>query len=222
MDIMEAIRNRHAVRSYTDAKISGAVLSALGAEIDRCNREGGLNIQLITNEPDAFGGFMARYGKFSNVKNYIAMVGKKGKQLDEKVGYYGEQLVLKATALGLNSCWVGLTFSKGKTACKVESDETLRCVISIGYGQTQGVQHKNKPMEALCRIQGDMPDWFRSGMEAAMLAPTAVNQQKFLLTLSGGNSVRAETAGGFYSKVDLGIVKYHFEIGAGINNFRWA
>ena len=66
-----------------------------------------------------------------------------------------------------------------------------------------------------------MPDWFRKGMEAAQLAPTAVNQQKFLFTLSDGNTVTAKAIGGFYDKVDLGIVKYHFEIGAGKENFSW-
>ena len=75
-------------------------------------------------------------------------------------------------------------------------------------------------MEALCKTDREMPAWFRSGMEAALLAPTATNQQKFLLTLDG-NAVQAEATGGFYSKVDLGIVKYHFEIGAGTDHFTW-
>ena len=69
-------------------------------------------------------------------------------------------------------------------------------------------------MSELCRVQGDMPEWFRNGMEAAMLAPTAVNQQKFLFTLDD-DIVTAERTGGMYSLVDLGIVKYHFEIGSG-------
>ena len=47
------------------------------------------------------------------------------------------------------------------------------------------------------------------------------NQQKFLITLSG-DKVSAKSAGGFYSKVDSGIVKKHFEIGAGESNFIWA
>jgi hypothetical protein len=87
-------------------------------------------------------------------------------------------------------------------------------VLALGYGATQGVPHRSKPMEALCRVDGAMPDWFRAGMEAAMLAPTAVNQQKFLITLSGDRA-EAKSLGGFYSMVDLGIVRYHFEIGSG-------
>ena len=68
-----------------------------------------------------------------------------------------------------------------------------------------------------------MPDWFRAGVEAAMTAPTAINQQKFMLTLMrDGATVKAAAGLGPYAKMDLGIVKYHFEIGAGDHPFRWA
>ena len=65
-----------------------------------------------------------------------------------------------------------------------------------------------------------MPDWFKSGVEAELLAPTAMNQQKFLFSFDG-NRVSAKAGMGFYTKVDLGIVKYHFEVGAGTENFEW-
>lgn len=220
MEILEAIRRRHAVRQYTDRPIPAEVLAELREETAACSREGGLHIQLAADEPEAFQGIMARYGKFKGVRNYLALVGPKGPKLDEKVGYYGERLVLKAVQLGLDSCWVALTFRRGKCRCTVAPGEKLVCVIALGYGTTHGVPHKSKPMEALCRVDGEMPAWFRAGMEAALLAPTAVNQQKFRLTLDG-DSVRADAAGGPYSRVDLGIVKYHFEIGAGRDHFTW-
>ena len=152
------------------------------------------------------------------MRNYLALVGPKG--ADEKLGYYGERLVLKATQLGLDTCWVALTFRKGKCPVAVAPGEKLVCVAALGYGQTHGVPHKSKSLSEVCRAEGDLPDWFRSGVEAALLAPTATNQQKFLLTLEG-DAVRAESTGGFYSKVDLGIVKYHFEVGAGRDHFTW-
>lgn len=101
-----------------------------------------------------------------------------------------------------------------------EKTEKLVCVLSLGYGMTQGVEHKSKPLKAVCRTDGLMPDWFKAGMAAGLLAPTAMNQQRFLFTLLG-DTVKAEAKGGFYSKVDLGIAKYHFEIGAGRSSFRW-
>lgn len=125
MDIMEAVHARHSVRSYTDKPIEGETLEALEKTIDECNRESGLHIQLIRNEPMAFGGGLAHYGKFEGVKNYLALVGKKDRQLDEKCGYYGEKIVLAAQMLGLNTCWVGLTFKKVPNASRLQTEKSL-------------------------------------------------------------------------------------------------
>lgn len=215
MDISEAIKERHSVRAYTDKKIEGEVLLALENKIAEINGESGLNVQLVLNEEKAFGGRMAHYGKFSGVKNYIAMVGKKGADLSEKVGYYGQKLVLFAQTLGLNTCWVALTYKKVKTAYKIEEGEKLALVIAIGYGATQGVPHKSKSINAVSNAGEDSPEWFVNGVKAALLAPTATNQQKFFFTLKDGE-VTAKPGLGFYAKVDLGIVKYHFELGSGV------
>lgn len=222
MTTLEAIKKRHSVRNYLNRKIDEELVAKLQSEIDTCNQESGLHIQMVIDEPKAFGGFMAHYGKFSGVQNYIALVGRKSDDLDEKIGYYGERLALAAQTLGLNTCWVALTFGKGiaKSRCQIDKGEKLVCVLTLGYGQTQGVAHKSKDMKNLCRATGEMPKWFLNGMEAAMMAPTATNQQKFFISLNG-TRVSVKTAGGFYSKVDLGIVKYHFEIGAGVDNFKW-
>lgn len=219
MNLSEAMNERHSVRQYTDRPLNEAAISALRQEIDACNKESGLHIQLVTNEPKAFDGFMAHYGKFSGVTNYIAMIGRKGPTLDEKCGYYGERLVLLAQQLGLNTCWVAMTYSKIKTAFEVRSGEKLCIVIAIGYGQTQGVPHKSKAFGEVA--QGDAPDWFQKGVEAALLAPTAMNQQKFMFTQKD-NRVSVKAGMGFYAKIDLGIVKYHFEAGAGKDGWEWS
>lgn len=221
MNCTEAMKERHSVRQYINQPISTEAVSALQAEIDVCNRESGLHIQLVTNEPKAFDGFMAHYGKFSGVTNYIALIGKKGSRLDETCGYYGERLVLKAQELGLNTCWVAMTYSKIKTAFTVGPGEKLCVVIALGYGKNQGIPHKSKAISEVAKVEGKMPDWFKNGIEAALLAPTAMNQQKFMFALNG-NIVSVKAGMGFYTKLDLGIVKYHFEVGAGKDNFEWA
>ncbi len=221
MELINAMEQRHSVRRYTQKPIDENTLSQLQAEIDDCNKQGDLHIQLVTNEPCAFDGFMAHYGKFNGVKNYIVLVGKKSSDLDEKCGYYGERLVLKAQQLGLNTCWVALTYKKIKGAFCVNDGEKLTVVIAVGYGETQGVAHKSKSPEQISNISQNSPEWFKRGVKAAMLAPTAMNQQKFMLT-NNGEQVCAKAKTAFYSKVDLGIVKYHFELGAGKENFKWA
>ena len=220
MNLTEAMKERHSVRQYRNQPLSAEAVSAMRAEIDTCNQESGLHIQLVMDEPKAFDGFMAHYGKFSGVRNYIALIGKKDSELDEKCGYYGERLVLKAQQLGLNTCWVAMTYSKVKTAFSIDEGEKLCVVISIGYGETQGIPHKSKTVSEVVKTDGEMPDWFKSGVEAALLAPTAMNQQKFMFMLDG-NKVTVKAGKGFYTKLDLGIVRYHFEIGAGKDVFQW-
>ena len=220
MDLMEAIKARHSVRSYSDREIEPEKMRILTDKIDAINKENGLHFQLITGEPKAFDGFMAHYGKFSGVTNYFALIGKKSADLSEKCGYYGEQLVLLAQQLSLNTCWVAISYSKVKSAYKIDAGEKLVIVISLGYGNTQGKPHKSKtPAEV---SKADAPaDWFTAGIEAALLAPTAMNQQKLSFEKKG-DKVSAAAGTGFYSKVDLGIAKLHFEIGAGTENFKWA
>ena len=222
MTELEAIRARHSVRQYLNKPLKPDELAVLRAEVASCNQESGLHIQMVTNEPKAFEGTMARYGKFSGVQNYFALVGKAGPDLQEKCGYWGERLVLKAQSMGLNTCWVALTFTKVKSAYTLGTGEKLAAVIALGHGATQGVPHKSKPMEELAKAEGPMPDWFRAGMEAVLLAPTAVNQQKFLFTLEADGRVSAQPGHAFYVKMDLGIAKYHFEVGAGKENVQWA
>lgn len=226
MTLQEAITARHSVRKYIDKEIPADIVTALQDKIAEYNKVGNLNIQLVLNETRAFTGMLS-YGSFSGVRNYFVMVGKKGADLDERVGYYGEQLVLLAQTLGLNTCWVGLSYRKVPEAYNVGKDEKLACMIALGYGETQGVSHKIKTIEQVSNASDLTPAWFKRGVEAALLAPTAVNQQKFSFEYVGMSNnrhlVRAKK--GFsmigYTQMDLGIAKYHFEIGAGKVNFDW-
>ncbi len=215
----EWMRARHAVRNYVNHPIEQEKVDILRQAIARINRQQGLHIQLFTEEPEAFNANAPHYGQFTGCRNYFAMVGPK--DADEAIGYYGEELVLLAQSLGLNTCWVALTFRKNAVAVDTEVDEKLHVVIALGYGETQGVPHKSKDAAAVSNLEEDSPAWFRAGVEAALLAPTAINQQKFSFTLKG-RRVRARTKLTFYGRMDLGIAKLHFELGAGKENFDWA
>lgn len=205
MQMLDLMKERHSVRQYSDKKIEGDVKSKLNKYVASINEESGLSMQIFYNEPNCFNSMLAHYGKFSNVKNYIAIVGKKEEQ--EKAGYYGEKLVLKCQELGLNTCWVALTH--GKVNVQTKPQQKLFILIALGYGTNTGVAHKSKPIKELCK-EDAYPEWFMKGMEAVSLAPTAMNQQKFMFEIKNGQ-VYAKALRGFYSKIDLGIVKYHFE-----------
>ena len=222
MDLLQAIKVRHSVRQYTDMPVEQSKAERLGSLISECNAGGGLHFQSVLNEPKAFNGFMAKYGKFSGVRNYIALVGKKGDGEEEKVGYFGAKIMLFAQTLGLNTCWVAMTYKKIKTAFSVDKGEKLYGVIAFGYGKTQGVSHKIKSAGEVSESKvKNVPEWFTDGVNAALYAPTAMNQQKFKFTLNLDGSVSATTKGGFYTKTDLGIAKYFFELGANGNPVKW-
>ena len=228
MTLQEAIQARHSVRHYKEQPLTAADAHALEEKIACLNREGQLHIQLIQNEPKAFLGPLARYGKFSGVSNYLVMAGKQADDLDERIGYYGEQLVLFAQTIGLNTCWVGLSYTKIPGTYVLDEGEKIACFIAIGYGETQGVKHKIKRIDQVSNVSDDSPEWFRRGVDAALLAPTAINQQKFsfhLLPAQEGQPARVLAKRHFslvgYTQMDLGIARYHFEIAAGIENFQW-
>jgi nitroreductase len=263
MDINEAIEKRHSIRSYTDRPITGEVEKELRDLIAECNRESGLSLQLFLDEPQALSSIIGRIG-YKNARNYLALIGKDDGELDEKCGYYGEKIVLRATQRGLGSCWMAMGYRK--TAISLAADEKLRLIIILGYGAVEGKAHRNRPLEELYTVETDgsvgvvdaasandiasangaagandaasasgtnttiatntitgdrMHAWFERGIRAAQLAPTARNQQKFRFTLVG-DTVKAEDTGGILSRVDLGIVKYHFEVAAGLENFKWS
>ena len=229
MTLKEAIKARHSVRAYKAQPLAEDVVKVLEKEIEEVNRQGNLHIQLIKNEPKAFQGKLAKYGKFSNVTNYLVMAGPKGADLDERIGYYGEHLVLLAQTLGLNTCWVGLSYSKIPGTYVLGDNEKIACYIALGYGETQGVNRKTKTVEQVSNANDITPFWFRIGVEAALLAPTAVNQQKFFFEYTpakDGKPVQVVAKRSFsligYTQMDLGIAKYHFEVGAGKESFEWA
>ena len=229
MTIQEAIEARHSVRAYTGQPLAADVVEVLEEKIRELNEKGHLHMQLIRNETKAFQGKLAKYGKFRGVNDYIVMAGHKADDLDERIGYYGEQLVLLAQTLGLNTCWVGLSYSKVPGTYVLEAGEVIEAYISIGYGETQGVSHKIKRVEQVSNANDLTPSWFRQGVEAALLAPTAVNQQKFFfeyIPARDGKPVRVLAKRNFsligFTQMDLGIAKCHFEIGAGKENFEWA
>ena len=229
MTLLEAIESRHSVRRYKDIPLSKETVKILLQKIEEINRKGELHIQLIMNEPKAFKDVFA-YGRFSGVNNYFVVSGKKADDLDERAGYYGEQLVLLAQQLGLNTCWVGQSYRKIENTFKLDAGEKIVCYIAVGYGETQGAEHKHKTLEDVSNINRLTPEWFKKGVTAALLAPTAVNQQKFYFEYifsdeeNQKSKVKAKKFFSLvgYTNVDLGIAKCHFEIAAGTENFVWA
>ena len=216
MTEIEAIKERHSVRNYRPEKIEEEKVSLIRKKIDELNAEGSLHLQFIEDSGKTYNKLLNRTMGLDSAPSVIACVGKDDDTLEERVGYYGEKLVLYAQSLGLNTCWAGI-FSRKKIPVVVDPGEKLVISIAIGYGENRGQNHTSKSVEQVSRAAGKRPEWFEKGVEMALLAPTAMNQQKFVIKLNEDETVEFIDKGGFFSKVDLGIVRYHFEVGSGRN-----
>ena len=220
MTEIEAVLLRHSVRNYKPEKIEEEKEELIRQKIDELNRDGDLHLQFIEDSGKTYNKLLNRTSGLNSAPSVIACVGKENDEtLEERVGYYGEKLVLYAQSLGLNTCWAGI-FSRKKIPVDVDPDEKLIISIAIGYGENQGQKRKSKSAEQVSNVTGERPEWFKKGIEMALLAPTAMNQQSFMINLNADESVEFIDKGGFFSKVDLGIVRYHFEVGSG-RSFGW-
>lgn len=214
---------RHSVRGYLDKPIARDIVECLEEEIAAFNNRNGTSMKLVTGERTAFDCFWAHYGKFSNVANYIIVSGPRGDDMSRLLGYEGERLVLAAQALGLNTCWAGLSYRKSTADFDIPEGHRIRCVIAVGYGAEEGREHRSKSVSDVSRANGLLPEWFVNGVEAALSAPTAVNQQKFRFTLNCDGSVTAEPRFSFvgYTQLDLGIAVCHFTLQSPGHDVRW-
>ncbi len=210
----EAILERHSVRNFQDRKIAEDTVKRIEEKIRELNERSGLHLQLVADAGNTYDRFMNKAMGLRTVPSVIACVGKEEEGLEKKIGYYGEKLVLYLQTLGLNSCWAGM-FNRKAIKAEVKEDERLVISIAVGYGKDQGRPHRSKTMEQVIEGKTEKPEWFMEGVRMALLAPTAINQQKFTIRLNEDDTVDFIDRKGPFSQVDLGIVKCHFEIGAG-------
>ena len=213
MSEIDAIKERHSVRNYEAKKIEADKVEKIRAKIEELNKEGNLHLQFMEDAGKTYNKLFNKVAGLGSAPSVIACVGIDDETLEQRVGYYGEKLVLFIQELGLNTCWAG-TFNEKNIGAEVGDGEKLVISIAVGYGKYKGKPHKSKSPEQVIEAKGDRPYWFNKGVDMALLAPTAINQQKFTIRLNEDESVDFVDKGGIFSQVDLGIVRCHFEIGA--------
>ena len=212
----EAILQRHSVRSYENRDIEPDIVGLIEEKIRELNKAGNLHLQFIRDAGNTYNKLLTRAAGLGSAPSVIACVGAESDDLERRVGYYGEKLVLYLQQLGLNTCWTGM-FNKKNIHAEIGDKERIVIAIAVGYGKNQGKPHKSKTAEQVTTGKQDRPEWFQNGVRMALLAPTAINQQKFMIRLNEDDTVDYIDKGGVFSQVDIGIIRCHFEIGAGLD-----
>ena len=230
-EYLSAMKKRCSRRKYTNRPIDSKYVQQLEDSIALYNKESGLNIKLVIGSgAELFSGFRKSYGLFVGVQNYIAMIGSKTLlNRMEKVGRFGEKIILEATAMGLSTCWVGTSYDKNAAKELCEGNEELDCVIAVGYSDEKhslkermmeyGTHRQNKSKEALIESEEHVPEWFKQGMDAVYLAPTARNLRPFVFEYKDGQVTASTTVPTETAMIDLGIAKLHFELGARVGSW---
>lgn len=219
MDMKEAMAKRHTVRKYSSG-LTDDEASQMSDRIAALNAEFDLAIKLVRSDDSGVNAFAKLFMGSSGATDFFVLAADSSPSAEEKLGYASSDLMLFAQTLGLNSWWIGGTFNRKHIASLVP-DKFVSGIVTVGHGASAGVAHKSKSASQVSKYIGTpVPAWFSSGVEAALLAPTALNRQKFFITGSE-NKVVLTYAPGAMSGSDKGIVKHHFELGAGVSNFEW-
>lgn len=232
----DAIKIRKSRRRFTGEPIHSETLEQMEESLLHMNSGSeGVRGVIVTTQPDkVFKGIIGSYGKIKNPPAYIAFIGNmKDGLVQEKLGYFGESVILEATSKGLATCWIGGFFDEKvvKQQISLKDDEKVLAVTPIGYSpeafeseeklmSLSVSSHKRKPLTDL--VQGlaetEWPSWIRSGLEAARLAPSAVNRQPWRFRVEADEvTVKIDhnfLPFGISKRLDCGIAMLHFELGA--------
>lgn len=224
MNIRQAVFNRISRRSYEKTPIDEEQLQILENAVNEVNGVGGINIQIKLDDPSPFS-LGKSFALFSGACNYFVLIGEKDNTLDEeKLGYYGESLVLLATTLGLGTCWVVGTCDKDVIDVELKEDEEIKCVIVFGNvkpGETvrektisKVVKRNIKDVKDMLSSYDIVPNWVVDGVRFAVKAPSSQNRQPVKFYCSEDFVVAKVKGNHRCDYIDLGIAKLHFEIGA--------
>lgn len=218
--VTEAIDLRVSRRSYIGMPINEVQKSYLNNLINDVNKESKLNITLIDDASCCFKSFFKTFGVFSGVKSAIILKGKKDlDNLEEMVGYYGQYLLIKATQIGLSTCWVGSSYKKDKLEKEIDEEIVAIIVVGLAFDVTtskedaiiKAMNKKRKKLESFIDSSVKMDDKFMPGIEAVRRAPSNKNVQDVLVSYKD-NKIYISTKDNFpLSLVNLGIAKFNFE-----------
>ncbi len=227
-----AIFRRSSRRTYLPKTPDEMALNRLRTVISEFKPFPGARSELIQRPPEnIFKGVLGHYGRVNGAPSYIAFIGEMNSRLvQEAIGYLGEGIILEATALGLNTCWVGGFFRRDTVGeqIRLSKIEQVLAITPLGYApENKDLNEKilsgfvksrrRKPLAELVSGQVTAP-WMEKSLEAARQAPSAQNRQPWRFRFEKSAVVvsedRAKSSSSISKRLDCGIAMLHFELGA--------
>ncbi len=231
---LAAVARRHSRRAYDGRPVDTASLDALETICLRFAPCADARAILVRQPAvDVFTGAIGSYGKVVSAPHVLLLVGDTASPFaDQHVGYVGEAVILEATALGLDTCWVGGFFSAKRVAKLAALREGERVLAVTPVGHARGEQSlTERAMRGMSRAarrrevaeiapggtQG-WPEWAVAAVETARLAPSAMNRQPWRFSMDAGDLVVSRDSAVETPKVtkrlDCGIAMLHAHLGA--------
>lgn len=226
---LSAIFSRRSRRAYDGAPTTEQLSRLKEVAADFQPFDDARTVVIEDIPPALFTGIVGSYGRVKGAATALAFVADPSSpHADEHCGYTGEGVVLEAHAMGLATCWIGGLFSRQQSRSLVElrDGEVIRALSPVGPPSSQATEAEKlvyghgrpkfrRPLEEIARGHSRWPEWAVWGVEAAQLAPSAMNLQPWRFRYENG-SVVVTTAPGLtgFRRLDCGIAMLHFELGA--------
>ena len=231
MNLTEAIDIRVSRRHFNDQAIDANITNQINSLIAKYNQLDNLNFKLIDNAALAFKSFLIPYGKFKGIKNAIALsINRNDQNYLEKVGYYGQQLVLSMVVMGLDTCWVGVNFNRKSEVFTIHESEELVAVLVFGYAQDAipktevdkyGITHRSSlSIEDITTNDQILPHHVEEGIVAILKAPSTKNKQPVRVEYKTAQLKLSVNIRRKQNLVELGIAKAHYCVVNG-GKFDW-
>ena len=147
----------------------------------------------------------------------FAVIGRRAEAGSAVSGYVGEAFILECEALGVGTCWAWGSCDRPAAQKLLKGGYKLDCVTPLGIANDSPRERRLKPLEQLTGLsQGELaalPQWQKSALEYARLAPSGLNKQPWRFVISD-DAIAAKRAGLMFALHDCGIAALHLELGA--------
>lgn len=231
MDILQVVRNRKSVRSYNGSTLTSDQVSVMNKAIADAKSPFGGKVAIRLKDYGTAGDFTpSTYGVITGARSYLLMAIGDDLQSNLSGGFMMEHVVLRATEIGLGTCWIAATFrgTDFEKDTQWEDGMKLRIVSPIGLAANRKSfkdrimrlavsSDKRKPFGELFYHETfskslDEDGLFGKSLAMMRLAPSSTNSQPWRAVVSGNDVHFYYKTKSSLAVIDCGIGLCHFSL----------